>query len=125
MHEFSLCTALVEAAERQLAAHPGRRLRELRVSVGALSGCEPDLLLHLFPYASVDSEVEGAVLAIDFQPALVKCPQCGKTLETIPNLLRCPDCGSADVELVAGDGVFLTGLGFVEDETCAPTAAAG
>ncbi len=110
MHELALCRALIGCAERELARHPGRQLRALQVSVGALSGCEPELLLHLFPHASQDTAAAGASLAIEFQPARVRCNACARFSEVTPNALCCPACGSAAVVLEAGDGVFLTGL---------------
>ncbi|NSL56706.1 hydrogenase maturation nickel metallochaperone HypA/HybF [Uliginosibacterium aquaticum] len=115
MHELALCRALITSAERELANHPGRQLRALQVSVGALSGCEPDLLTHLFPHASPDTSAAGAKLEITFQPARVRCTRCGQEAEVAPNALCCPACGSPAVQLIAGDGVLLTGLILRED----------
>lgn len=113
MHELSLCQALIRTAENQLAARPehaGRRLKALKVSVGALSGCEPDLLVHLFPHATPATVAEGAQLQIEFQPAVVVCEACGTHREVATNQLTCPVCGDSRVHLSAGEGVFLTGL---------------
>lgn len=115
MHEMSLCRALIASAERELENHPGRHLRALQVSVGALSGCEPELLTHLFPHASLETKTAGAALEISFQPASVRCGECGKTSEVRPNDLRCPACGGMNVSLNAGEGVYLTGLILRED----------
>jgi len=118
MHELSLCQALIATASRQLAARPehsGRRLRCLKVSVGALSGCEPDLLARLFPHASPGTVADGAELEIEFQPAEVACDDCGARRDVSANQLCCPACGSASITLVAGDGVFLTGLSLLAD----------
>ncbi|MBS1210201.1 MAG: hydrogenase nickel insertion protein HypA [Proteobacteria bacterium] len=118
MHELSLCQALIATAERQLAARPehaGRRLKALKVSVGALSGCEPDLLMHLFPHATPGTQAEGAELKVEFQPAQVACNACGERRDVSANQLACPACGGNNVSLVAGDGVFLTGLTLSDD----------
>ncbi|WP_158239264.1 hydrogenase maturation nickel metallochaperone HypA [Uliginosibacterium sp. TH139] len=115
MHELALCRALITCAERELAKHPGRQLRALQVSVGALSGCEPDLLAHLFPHASPDTSAAGAKLEITFQPARVRCRRCGQEAEVAPSALCCPACGSLAVQLIAGDGVLLTSLTLRED----------
>ncbi len=110
MHELSLCRALLATAEQQLTEYPDRTVKTLSVSVGALSGCEPGLLQRLFPHAATDARFAGAELAIDFQPAQVRCLACGHTTEVPPNRLACPACGSLGVQLIAGDGVFLTGI---------------
>lgn len=113
MHELSLCQALISTAEKQLAARPehtGRRLKALTVSVGALSGCEPELLVHMFPHATLGTRAEGAELNVEFQPAQVACNTCGTRRDVASNALVCPACGGNNVTLVAGDGVYLTGL---------------
>ncbi|MBK9392778.1 MAG: hydrogenase maturation nickel metallochaperone HypA [Uliginosibacterium sp.] len=118
MHELSLCRSLIATMERQLASmpeHAGRRVRVLKVNVGALSGCEPDLLAHLFPHASPGTRAEGAELEIEFQPAVVACDDCGCRHAVGANQLCCPACGSPRVALVAGDGVFLTGMSLCAD----------
>lgn len=118
MHELSLCQSLIASAERQLAAHPeyaGRRLSRLKVSVGALSGCEPDLLAHLFPHARPGTIAEEAELEVSFQPAVVACDACGAQRDVAANQLGCPACGSPRVTLVAGEEVYLTGLSLLAD----------
>lgn len=110
MHELTLARALIAAAERALTAHDGRRVTGLSVSIGAMSGCEPDLLSHLFPHAAVGTRFEGARLEVEFQPVQVVCRDCGQTSEVEPGRLLCPCCDSLAVTLIAGEGVFLTGL---------------
>lgn len=113
MHELSLCRALITAAERALASRPdhaGQRLRRLAVSVGALSGCEPALLAHLFPHATPGTRAAGAELDIRFQPAVVVCDDCAARAEVAVHQLCCPICRSPRVRLVEGDGVYLVGM---------------
>ncbi len=110
MHELSLCRALLASAEQQLAGQADRPVKTLHVSIGALSGCEPDLLQSLFPHASAATRFAGAELVIHFQPATVQCQSCGQTGEVPPNRFACPACASLEVRLIAGDGVFLTGI---------------
>jgi len=117
MHELSLCEALIATAKRQLATRPeyaGRRLKSLRVSIGALSGCEPDLLSRMFPHASPGTVAEGAELIVDFQPVRIACSACGAERDVAANLLVCPQCGDQGVKLVAGDEVLLTGMTLAE-----------
>ncbi len=110
MHELSLCRALLATAEQQLAGQADRPVKTLCVSIGALSGCEPELLQRLFPHATEGTRFANAALHIAFQPTTVHCHACGKTGEVPPNRFACPSCTSLDVHLIAGDGVFLTGI---------------
>lgn len=116
MHELSLCRALIASAEKELSRHPGCALRVLKVSIGALSGCEPDLLAQLFSHASPGTCAANATLEIEFQPVSVRCIHCGKTSTATPSNLCCPTCSSNEVQLAGGDGVFLTGLTLTEAE---------
>jgi hydrogenase nickel incorporation protein HypA/HybF len=111
MHEMSLCRALIASAERELSRHPDCSLTSIQVSVGALSGCEPDLLEHLFPHAAAGTCAANSRLEIQFQSASVSCTVCAQESTALPNDLCCKACGSAAVRLIAGDGVFLTGVG--------------
>ena len=110
MHELALCRALLATAERQLAEHAQRPVKSQQVSIGALSGCEPDLLLTLFPHATAGSRFARAQLLVEFQPALIECRSCGQTSEVSSNRFNCPVCNSLEVRLIAGESVFLTGI---------------
>lgn len=114
MHEMSLCRALLATAEQHLAEHPDLPVTLLRVRVGALSGCEPDLLQHLFAHAAAGSRFAQAQLVIDFQPACIACQACGRSSEVPPNRFACPHCGSLAVQLTAGEGVYLSGISLGE-----------
>ena len=126
MHELSICRALIQAASEAMQAHPGRRLSLLRVRVGALSGCEPALLAHLFPHARAGTLAAGAALEVALEPARVHCPACDTEAEVAANRLCCPHCHSPAVRLVAGDAVMLMSLQLTEEEEapCAKNADA-
>jgi hydrogenase nickel incorporation protein HypA/HybF len=113
MHELSLCQALIATAERQLAARPecaSRTLKTLKVTIGALSGCEPELLERMFPHAARGTAAENASLQITFQPVEIECKGCGGKREVAANDLLCPECNSDQVAMVAGDELLLTAL---------------
>lgn len=117
MHELSICRALIQTASEAMQAHPGRRLSLLRVRVGALSGCEPALLAHLFPHASIGTLAAGAALEVALESVRVHCPACNTEADVAANRLCCPHCHSPAVRLVAGDAVMLMSLQLTEEET--------
>jgi hydrogenase nickel incorporation protein HypA/HybF len=113
MHELSLCQALIATAQEQLAKRPecaGRHLRALKVTVGALSGCEPELLERMFPHAASGTIAENASLQINFQPVEIECRGCGEKREVAANDWLCPHCGSDQVGMLSGNELLLTGL---------------
>jgi hydrogenase nickel incorporation protein HypA/HybF len=80
------------------------------LSIGALSGIEPDLLAHAFSIARAGTLAEEAVLEIDHLPARVRCRRCGAESETEPNALICPACGNWQVEVIGGEEMLLSSL---------------
>jgi len=116
MHEMSLCQALISTALRELEQHPGLAIKRLKVSVGALSGCEASLLTPLFPHAAAGSSLAQSELEIEEQAAVVRCTACGTESAVQPNKLLCSACASPAVQIIAGDGVFLTNLVLRKEE---------
>lgn len=110
MHELSIAQALIAAAEQQLLPHPGRRVRSLTVRIGAMSGCEPDLLAHMYPLAVANTRLAGSRLQIEFQPVRVRCLDCGQEHEVAPHRWVCPACDSLQVQLQSGRELDLCGL---------------
>ena len=52
MHELAICQALIEQVERVARDNAARRILSITVSVGPLSGVEPQLLEHAYPLAA-------------------------------------------------------------------------
>ncbi|MCX7818307.1 MAG: hydrogenase maturation nickel metallochaperone HypA [Kiritimatiellae bacterium] len=116
MHELSIAEAMVEAALR--AAHGvGGRIVTLRVSVGALSGVDPDALAFAFPVAARGTLAEAARLEIVRYPAQVHCEQCGATTAADALVLVCGQCGSDHVEITDGRQLRLESLEIEPIET--------
>lgn len=110
MHELSLCEALVREVEALLRREGAARATRVTVSVGALSGVEPDALVFAFPLAAENTACTGAELVVARVPARLRCRACGATSETHTPWAACPACGSLETELSGGRDFLLTGL---------------
>ncbi len=110
MHELSIARALVAQATRAARAHGGGRIRQIRVSIGPLSGVEPPLLARAFTQAREGTLAAAAELAIETPPVRVSCPDCGAETAATVNRLICADCGNRRVTLASGDELLLLGL---------------
>ena len=62
MHELAICQALIEQVERVARDNAARRILSITVSVGPLSGVEPQLLEHAYPLAAAGTVAEEAKL---------------------------------------------------------------
>lgn len=104
MHEYSLVQALAERVEAEARARRAVAVHRLTVSIGALSGVEPDLFATAFTLCRVGI-LSGAELEIRRVDAAWSCPTCGRPVAT-ESALRCADCDEP-ARLGAGDEILL------------------
>ena len=98
MHELPITQSVVDAVCERAG---DRRVRRVRVQVGALTAVLPEAMRFCFELAAEGTVAEGAWLEIDERPAAVHCRGCGADAVLADFLLLCP-CGSADVQVTAG-----------------------
>ncbi len=79
------------------------------------------MLEHAYPVASAGSVAEGAELVIEKLPVRVRCTQCDKESDALPNKLICQHCGDWRTTLISGDELMLMS---VELETRPDNASA-
>ena len=94
MHELSLCMALIRVIEDQQRRQPFRRVRTVRLAVGALAGVEIEALRFGFTVAAQGTLAEGAVLEIEQPPGQAVCLDCSAVVEVRDREEPCPQCGS-------------------------------
>ena len=121
MHELAICQALIDQIERIAAERNARRAVSIVIGMGPLSGVEAQLLEHAYPVASAGSVAEGAELVIEKLPVRVRCTQCDKESDALPNKLICQHCGDWRTTLISGDELMLMS---VELETRPDNASA-
>ena len=110
MHEMSICQALMDQVERIATEQGARQVDSIVLSIGPLSGVEPDLLSRAFEIARLHTVAADAVLEISTGPVVVECRGCGVSGAAQVNRLLCPACGSWQVDLVQGDELLLLRL---------------
>jgi hydrogenase nickel incorporation protein HypA/HybF len=98
VHELSITQSVVDAVCERAG---DRRVRSVRVQIGALTAVQPEAMRFCFEIAVEGTVAEGARLDIDERPAAVHCRGCGADAVLGDFLLLCP-CGSADVQVTAG-----------------------
>lgn len=110
MHEMSICQGLMDQVERIAAEQRAGRVDSIVLSIGPLSGVEPELLARAFEAARIQTVAEHAELEIRTGPVVVKCRSCGARGEARVNRLLCPSCGDWQVDLLEGDELLLLRL---------------
>lgn len=107
MHELSICQSLVDQVEQIALSHGAQSVASVNLKVGPLSGVDPTLLQHAYPYASVGTLAAESTLVIELAPLKVRCEICGIETEAQPNWLVCGTCGDCHTKLVSGDEMIL------------------
>jgi len=110
MHELAVCQGLMTQVEQIARREHAERITRILLSIGPLSGVEPQLLADAFPIAAAGSVAEGAELVIDEAPVRVRCLSCGAESAATANRLLCGACGDYKTQLLSGDEMLLTSL---------------
>jgi hydrogenase nickel incorporation protein HypA/HybF len=108
MHELSVCQALIDQVAQVARRERAASVTAIHVSVGPLSGVEPQLLEQAYPLAAAGSLAEAAELCVESAPIRVYCDQCDRETTATASRLVCADCGNWRTTLVSGDELLLT-----------------
>ena len=100
MHELSLVQGVVDICEQHSG---GRRVLEVTLEIGALSGVVPEALEFCFEAAAKETLLEGAKLIINRVPATGFCTVCGVVSKMETYFDSCPCCGALGLDLSSGD----------------------
>ncbi len=105
MHEYSIVGALLGRIEELAEERGAKAVRGVLVSIGELSGVEPDLLATAYATFRERTICEHAKLTILPVAARWDCPECR---QDIPRgaILECARCG-VPARLAAGDEIVL------------------
>jgi hydrogenase nickel incorporation protein HypA/HybF len=110
MHEWSLACELVRQAETEARRRGALRVHSVKASVGVLTGILPELFQRAYEMARQGTCLEEAPLEIEVEAVRARCPECGREVTLHSPALVCPDCSGLGLEVLGGDGIFLTSL---------------
>ena len=100
MHELSITQSVVEICRQNSA---GRRVSEVVLEIGALSGVVPEAVEFCFAACARGTLLEGATLTIDRIPGQGRCGGCGAVFPVSAYFDPCPHCGGYGVAITAGE----------------------
>jgi len=111
MHELSIATNIVEAAELEARRNGAVRVVCVRLTLGPLSGVVKEALESCFPLACEGSLLKGSRLEVDEAPIVIECPGC-KQQQNAAGVyeLVCVECGSPAAAVVSGRELEITAL---------------
>jgi hydrogenase nickel incorporation protein HypA/HybF len=110
MHELSIAMSIVEMAGEYAAREQARKVLEMEIEVGELSGVVIPALEFAMEEAVAGTVCEKARWKISRIPGEVKCRSCGHIFPSSSLFAECPQCGEIGVELLRGDEMRLHSL---------------
>jgi hydrogenase nickel incorporation protein HypA/HybF len=100
MHEMSITQSVVEICEGHAA---GRRVTDVVLEIGELSGVVPDSIEFCFEACTKGTLLEGARLKLDIVPGIGSCPSCSREFPVASLFDACPECGAFGLSIVSGE----------------------
>lgn len=102
MHEMSLAEGILQIVEDTAAQQGFKRVTEVRLEIGALSGVEVEALSFCMDVVLKNSVADGARVVLDRLPGQGWCLGCGQNVEISALYEACPQCGSYQVQATGG-----------------------
>ncbi|MDZ7742436.1 MAG: hydrogenase maturation nickel metallochaperone HypA [Bacteroidota bacterium] len=102
MHEMSIALSIIELAEEEIKKAGAKKVNEIELEIGTLSGVEIEALEFAMEVAVINTCLEGAKVNISQVQAVAKCNNCGHTFETVNFFPLCPECSKYDNTLIKG-----------------------
>jgi hydrogenase nickel incorporation protein HypA/HybF len=102
MHELSLAGGIVRLVEDAAAREHFKRVSQLRLEAGALSGVEVRALRFALDAITPGTCLEGAAIEIDEPPGLAWCQPCGAQVAIASRTDACPRCGGHPIQPTGG-----------------------
>ena len=100
----------MEAALPTAEAAGAKKILEIRLKIGELSGVIPECVYEYFKMLSEGTIAEGAKIKVETIPAGIKCDKCGYEGAINRKKIRCPECGSIDFKIVSGREYYVDSL---------------
>ena len=116
MHEGSLTEDLFENVLIHAREAHARRVTHVKVTIGALSDMTAEAIRFYWESMAPGSIAAQAELEFDSTPGTAMCPSCGEKFEIIEAYATCPKCGAFPVQVIGGNGVYLSSLEVETDE---------
>jgi hydrogenase nickel incorporation protein HypA/HybF len=107
MHELGIATDIVGVVTRVAEEHEARRVGEVVVEVGVLSGVERESLEFCFEAITRGTRLEGSHLKVVEIKPRARCDECGREYEVRMDNFHCPHCRSRRFEILIGSDISI------------------
>jgi hydrogenase nickel incorporation protein HypA/HybF len=99
--------SMLQQVEQIARGRNAERVIRITLSIGPLSGVEPDLMRHAYPLAAAGTVAADAELVMETAEIVVRCSQCDSETTVTANKLLCGSCGDFRTRVISGDELTL------------------
>ncbi len=110
MHELAITEGIMEAALPAAREAGAKKILEIRLKIGELSGVMPECIQEYFNLISVGSIAQDAKLVFETIPIKISCKDCDFVGEIKKGSKTCPKCSSSKFKIIAGREYFVDNL---------------
>ena len=110
MHELSVTQGILKICKEEQEKNNFKKIREIRIKVGELTGLVPNGRDYYFDIISKDTVAEGAQLIIDKLPIVISCEDCSYQGEIKKGQYMCPKCNSYKIKIINGREFYVDSL---------------
>ena len=111
MHELAITENIIKIASEEAEKHRVKKVMEIRIEVGELTGLIPACIQHYFDIVSKGTPVEGAKLVVKKLPISIRCSICGNEEEITKSIsYSCSKCDSYDIKIIGGNEFLIQSL---------------
>ena len=102
MHEMSIALSIIDLAAEQAKKASARKIVEIELDIGTLSGVEIDALNFAMEIAVKDTLLESAEIKMNRIEAVSECLNCGHIFEPEGFISHCPECKEINTRIFKG-----------------------
>ena len=110
MHEYPITQSIVNISVEEAEKNSAKKINEIRLKVGELTGLVPESLQLYFDIISAGTLAEGAKLVIIKVPFKFTCQKCFTESEVKGGIHKCPNCQSDDIKITGGNEYMIESL---------------
>ena len=110
MHELPVTESILSIVVKHAEKHRVKRVVTVSLRIGELSDLEDEWIQRYFDYLSKGTIAEGAKLAIERSPVVLRCGDCGESFHVNFREVKeviCPQCSGKKSSLVSGREYFI------------------
>lgn len=110
MHELSLIQSLFDEIENIKKTNQLKKITDIYLSVGELSGVDMDFLRSTYDLYIADTKWKDLRLHLQWVPWVIRCIDCGREQQVANFNNQCSSCGSLSTTTLRGTEFILQKL---------------